>query len=191
MKVSREEAAANRDRIVDVASKLFREKGYDGISVADLMQEAGLTHGGFYGHFASKDQLAQEASHRSLERSLKRWSEVADGAGDHAFTALVKSYLSEEHLSSPGSGCLFTALASEASRQGKPVRRVFAEGFEKLVAILASGAPGRTKAEKRKRAIAAFSEMVGAIILARAVNEPQLADEILRTAAFDLTSRQK
>jgi TetR/AcrR family transcriptional repressor of nem operon len=191
MKVSREEAAANRDRIVDVASKLFRENGFDGIGVADLMQEAGLTHGGFYGHFASKDQLAQEASKRSLERSLKRWSEVADSAGDHAFTALVKSYLSEEHVSSPGSGCLFTALAGEASRQGKTVRRVFAEGFEKLVAILANGAPGRTKAEKRKRAIAAFSEMVGAIILARAVNEPQLADEILRTAAFDLTARRK
>jgi TetR/AcrR family transcriptional repressor of nem operon len=191
MKVSREEAAANRDRIVDVASKLFREKGFDGISVADLMKEAGLTHGGFYGHFASKDQLAQEASRRSVERSLKRWSEVAGGAGDHAFAALVKSYLSEQHVSSPGSGCLFTALAADASRQGKTVRRVFAEGFEKLVAILASGAPGRTKAEKRKRAIAAFSEMVGAIILARAVNEPELADEILRTAAFDLTSRQK
>lgn len=190
MKVSREAAAANRERIVDVASRLFREKGFDGIGVADLMKEAGLTHGGFYGHFASKDQLAEEASNRAVERALNRWREIADGASEDAFAALVKHYLSEERFSSPGSSCLFAALASEASRQRKSVRRVFAEGFEEFVAILADAAPGRTKAEKRKRAIAAFAEMVGALVLARAVNEPELAREILRTATSDLTSRK-
>jgi len=190
MKVSRETAAANREKIVDVASRLFREKGFDGIGVADLMKEAGLTHGGFYGHFESKDQLAEEASDRAVERALKRWREIADGAGDDAFEALVKNYLSEERFSSPGAGCLFAALGSEASRQRKTVRRVFAEGFEKFIAILADAAPGRTKAEKRKRSIAAFSEMIGALVLARAVNEPALANEILRTAASDLTRRK-
>jgi TetR/AcrR family transcriptional regulator, transcriptional repressor for nem operon len=190
MKVSREEAAANRERILDVASRLFREKGFDGIGVADLMKEAGLTHGGFYGHFASKDQLAQEASNRAIERGLRRWREIADDAGDNAFAALVKNYLSKEHVSSAGSGCLFTALGSEAPRQRKTVRRIFVESFEKLIAILTDVAPGRTKAEKRKRSIAAFSEMVGAIVLARAVSEPELANEILRTVTSDLTSRQ-
>src|SRR5215472_19323545 len=136
MKVSRETAAANREKIVDVASRLFREKGFDGIGVADLMKEAGLTHGGFYGHFESKDQLAEEATNRAVERSLDRWRELADGAGDGAFAALVKSYLSEKRLSSPGSGCLFAALGSEASRQGKTVRRVFADGLEKFIGIL-------------------------------------------------------
>lgn len=189
MKVSREAAAANRERIVDVASQLFREKGFDGIGVADLMKEAGLTHGGFYGHFASKDQLAEEASNRAVESALKRWREIADRAGEDAFAALVKQYLSEERFSSPGSSCLFAALASEASRQRKSVRRVFAEGFEEFVAILTDAASGRTKAEKRKRAIAAFAEMVGALVLARAVNEPELAREILRTATSHLTSR--
>jgi TetR/AcrR family transcriptional regulator, transcriptional repressor for nem operon len=190
MKVSREEAAANRERIVDVASRLFRENGFDGIGVADLMKEAGLTHGGFYGHFESKDHLAEEASNRAVERALKHWRKIADGAGDDAFAALVKNYLSEERFSSPGSSCLFAALGSEASRQRKSVRRVFAESFEKFIAILADVAPGRTKVEKRKRAIAAFAEMVGALVLARAVNEPELTCEILRAATSDLMSRQ-
>ena len=187
MKVSREVAAANRERIIEVASRLFRENGFDGIGVADLMKKAGLTHGGFYGHFESKDHLAEEASRRAVERGLERWREIAAGAGEDAFAALVKHYLSEERFSSPGSSCLFAALASEASRQRKTVRRVFAEGFEEFVAILADCAPGRTKAEKRKRSIAAFAEMVGALILARAVKAPDLAQEILRAATSDLT----
>jgi TetR/AcrR family transcriptional regulator, transcriptional repressor for nem operon len=190
MKVSREEAAASRERIVDVASRMFRERGFDGIGVADLMKEAGLTHGGFYGHFESKDHLAQEATNRAAERSLNRWKEIADGAGNGAFAALVKSYLSEKRLSSPGSGCLFAALGSEVSRQGKAVRHIFADGLEKFFAILSEAAPGKTKAEKRKRSIAAFSEMVGAMVLARAVNEPELANEILRTVTSDLMSRK-
>jgi TetR/AcrR family transcriptional regulator, transcriptional repressor for nem operon len=187
MKVSREQAAANRERIVDAASKLFRERGFDGIGVAGLMKGAGMTHGGFYGHFASKDQLFGEACSRAVERSCKRWTEIADEAGDDAFVALVRNYLSQQRLSTVGSGCVFAALGSDVSRQRKSVRRVFADGFERLIAILAQAAPGKVKAEKRKRAIAVFSEMVGAMVLARAVDDPALATEILRTAASDLT----
>ena len=189
MRVSREEAAATRERIVDVASRLFREKGFDGIGVADLMKDAGMTHGGFYGHFKSKDHLAEEASSRAIERACKRWTDIAENAGDGAFLALVKNYLSEERLSSPGSGCLFAALGSDASRQSKPVRRVFAHGFEKLVAILSNAVRTKSKAGKRRQAIATFAQMAGAMVLARAVGDGALAAEILSASASDLVSR--
>jgi TetR/AcrR family transcriptional regulator, transcriptional repressor for nem operon len=189
MKVSREEAAANRERIVGVASKLFREKGFDGVGVAGLMKEAGMTHGGFYGHFKSKGHLVEEACGRAVEHSWGRWTKIADDAGDDAFAALVKNYLAQKHLSSSGSGCLFAAVGGDASRQRKPVRRVFTDGFEKLIGILAKAAPEKTKAGKRKRAIATFSEMVGAMVLARAVGDPTLAAEILQVAMSDLTSQ--
>jgi TetR/AcrR family transcriptional regulator, transcriptional repressor for nem operon len=189
MKVSRDEAAANRERIVEVASKLFRENGFDGVGVAGLMKEAGMTHGGFYGHFKSKGHLVEEACSRAIEHSWECWTKIADDARDDAFEALVKNYLAQKHLSSSGSGCLFAAVGGDVARRRKPVRRVFTDGFEKLIVILAKAAPGRTKAEKRKRAIAAFSEMVGAMVLARAVGEPTLATEILQVAMSDLTSK--
>jgi TetR/AcrR family transcriptional regulator, transcriptional repressor for nem operon len=187
MKVSREEAAANRDRIVDVASRLFREKGFQGIGVADLMKAAGLTHGGFYGHFQSKDQLAEEASGRAAARSSRHWVDIAEKAGDDAFAAIVRSYLSEERLAGPG--CIFAALGSDAARQSKSIRRVFSEGLEALMGILAEVMSGRSKVEKRRRSIAAFSEMVGALVLARSVADPALAKEILQTVSADLTGR--
>jgi TetR/AcrR family transcriptional repressor of nem operon len=189
MKVSREEAAANRKRIVEVASQLFREKGFDGIGVADLMKSAGMTHGGFYGHFKSKDHLAEEACGSAADRAVERWTKVAKEGGN-AFAALVKNYLSEERVTTPASSCMFAALGSDAARQGKQVRRVFADGFERLIDVLADAAPGRTKAEKRRRATASFAEMVGAMVLARAVGDPELGSEILRTAAADVLAKR-
>jgi TetR/AcrR family transcriptional repressor of nem operon len=189
MKVSREEAAANRERIVDVASRLFREKGLHGIGVADLMKSAGMTHGGFYGHFDSKDQLAEEACGRAMTRACERWTSIVESAGDTSFDTLAKNYLSEERLNSPGSSCVFAALGADAGRQRTALRRVFKDGFNAAIDILAGTVPGSTKAEKRKTSIAAFSQMVGAMVLARSVGEPALAAEILQTAAADLTSR--
>jgi TetR/AcrR family transcriptional repressor of nem operon len=119
------------------------------------MKEAGLTHGGFYGHFKSKGHLVEEACSRAVEHSWARWTKIADDAGSDAFVVLVKNYLAQKHLSSSGSGCLFAAVGGDASRHRKPVRRVFTDGFEKLIGILAKAAPEKTKAEKRKRAIAA------------------------------------
>jgi TetR/AcrR family transcriptional repressor of nem operon len=191
MKVSREEAAANRERIIGVASRLFREKGFDGIGVADLMKGAGMTHGGFYGHFKSKNHLAEEASSLAADRAAERWKGLAESAGADAFEALVTNYLSEEKRCSPGTGCLFAALGSDASRQRSPVRRVFAGGLERLFRILADASSGRSKAEKRRRAISVFSEMVGAMVLARAVDAPEFAGEILRAASADLIARHK
>jgi TetR/AcrR family transcriptional regulator, transcriptional repressor for nem operon len=189
VKVSREEAAANRERVIDVASRLFREKGFDGVSVVDVMKGAGLTHGGFYGQFDSKDHLAAEACDRAAANAAKKWNTIADEAGAEAFDTLVRLYLSPERVSAPGSGCIFAALGPEAARQGKPVRRVLAKGLECLLDVLNRTIPGKLAAERRRRAIAAMSEMVGAMVLARCVGDRALSDEILAAAASDLRSR--
>ena len=189
MKVSRQEAAANRERIVEVASRLFRKQGFAGTSVADLMSGAGMTHGGFYGHFASKDHLAAEACDRALSHATRKWTAIAEDSDDDAFRALVKSYLSKERVASPESGCALAALGPEAAREGKPVRLALSRGLDALLAILAKAVPGRSRKDKRQRSIAAMSEMLGAIVLARCAHEPAFAEEILEIATADLLAR--
>src|SRR5262245_10098091 len=112
MKVTREQAVENRERIVAAAARLFREHGFDGIGVADIMKSAGLTHGGFYGHFGSKDDLAAEACARALDRSVTKWDAIAAADGDPLAT-IVGSYLSEAHRDRPGSGCMVAAVGSD------------------------------------------------------------------------------
>ena len=187
MKVSREQAAANRERIVEVAGKLFRENGFDGIGVTDLMKAAGLTHGGFYGHFRSKDDLAAEACSRTMARASERWAALARTAPGAARAEIVKQYLTESHCDGPGKGCLLAALGSDAGRQGRAIRRAFKEGLGSLVDILAKLAPGRSSARKRKQALADMAQMVGAMVLARAVDDRTLAKEILDAAISELT----
>src|SRR5215207_1311341 len=102
MKVSREQAARNRERILDAAAQLFRERGFEGIGVADLMKEAGLTHGGFYGHFSSKDDLIAQASARELTRSLAHWSNFAERASGDPLSAVANAYLNRSHRDNPG-----------------------------------------------------------------------------------------
>src|ERR1041385_1603419 len=123
MKVSREQAAENRERIVDAAAQLFRERGFEGIGVADLMKEAGLTHGGFYGHFSSKEDLMAKACTRTSARSRERWAKLAAEAPGNPLAAIAGAYLTSKHRDNPGSGCLMAALAADASRQGPAVRR--------------------------------------------------------------------
>ena len=179
MKVSREEAAANHERIIEVASALFRAKGFDGIGVADIMKKAELTHGGFYGHFSSKDDLATQASRRSMARSAAKWRRVVAGAPDRPYAALLAHYLTQRHRDEPGRGCAFAALGTDVARSGKTVRKAFAEGLESLIGILANAAPGRSKAARRRKAVAAMAGLVGALTLARAVGDAALSNEIL------------
>lgn len=181
MKVTREQAAENRERIVNAAARLFREHGFDGIGVADIMKGAGLTHGGFYGHFGSKDDLAAEACARALEKSLMKWDALAESAGD-PLAAIANSYLSDAHRDRPGSGCMVAAVGSDVARQDKSVRQAVTNGVKNLVDRLARLFPGRPK-EKRQKALASFAAMVGAVIMARAVNDPDLSDEILKAVA--------
>jgi TetR/AcrR family transcriptional regulator, transcriptional repressor for nem operon len=181
VRVTREQAAANREKILEVAGALFRERGFDGIGVADIMKRAGLTHGGFYGHFASKDDLAAEITARVLGRS--GWMERLTGTPKPSFSDLVRQYLSPRHRDDPGRGCLFAALGSDVVRQPRSVRRAFTEGLRLRVDALARLAPGRSAAARRQKSLATMAGLVGALILSRAVDDPKFSDEILEAAA--------
>jgi TetR/AcrR family transcriptional repressor of nem operon len=182
-RVSKAEAEKNRAAIEQVSSRLFREQGFHGVSVADLMGAAGLTHGGFYGHFESKDALAAIACARAFEESEARWSKRVDDAPDRAaaLTALVDGYLSARNRNGPGSGCPVAALANDVAREpeGKPVRAVFHEGLENLLEILASVQPGDDDTQRRSTAIAQMATLAGALVLARATQGTPLSNEVL------------
>ena len=189
MKVSREQAAENRERIVQVAAKLFRERGFDGIGVADLMKAAGLTHGGFYGHFASKEDLAAEASDRALKELSQYWSAVIDKAPDEAVSTIVNRYLSEGHRDAPGRGCLVAALGSDLGRQARPVRRAVTDGVNAFIGQLMQLVPGKSKVARHRQALTDFAAMVGAVTIARAVDDPRLSKDVLDAVASALSER--
>ena len=184
VRVTREQAAANREKILEVAGALFRERGFDGIGVADIMKRAGLTHGGFYGHFASKNDLAAEITARVLGRS--GWMERLTGTQKPSFSDLVRQYLSPRHRDDPGRGCLFAALGSDVVRQPRSVRRAFTEGLRLRVDALARLAPGRSAAARRQKSLATMAGLVGALILSRAVDDPKFSDEILEAVATSI-----
>ena len=187
MRVSREKFAETRRRILDAAARLFREKGFDGIGLGDIMKAAGLTHGGFYGHFGSKEDLEAQALSLALARSVTDWSHLVDSAAARPLAALAGQYLSPDHRENVGEGCPFAALGSDTARRGERVRSAFTAGLEPFLALLSNVVPGRSKAQRRRKAIATLAEMVGAMILARAVNHPALSDEILAAASLDLS----
>ena len=179
MRVTREQAAQNRDRIVEAAAQLFRERGFDGIGVADLMKEAGLTHGGFYGHFSSKEDLIAEASARALTRSLADWSKIADRASGDPLSALAGAYLTSRHRDNPGAGCLLAALGPDVSRHGAAVRRAVTDYVHATVDLLANLVPRKSRAARRQKAIITYATLVGAMVMARAVDDRALSQEIL------------
>ncbi len=186
MRVSREKAAEHRERIIEAAGALFREKGFGGISVADIMQAADLTHGGFYGHFASKDDLVAQACQRAMAVAIASWEKTAARDPDDPFAALLTRYLSLPHRDDPARGCVFAALGADAARSGPLVHDAFADGLEPLIEILAQSAPGASKAARRQKAVAAMAGLVGALLLARAIGKRELSDEILEATRDEL-----
>ena len=186
MRVSRQKAAENREKIIEAAGALFRAKGFDHVGVADVMRAADLTHGGFYGHFESKDDLAAQASERAMTRAAAAWAKIVAETPRRPYAALLKHYLSPRHRDDPGHGCALAALSGDAARCGTPVRTAFTDGLEHLIGIVARTVPGRSKAARRRRAVAAVAELVGALILARAVKDSTLSDEILAAARHEL-----
>jgi TetR/AcrR family transcriptional repressor of nem operon len=176
MRVSREQAAKNRERIVDTAARLFRENGFDGVGVDAIMSGAGLTHGGFYGHFGSKDDLAAEAVRGALERSAEKQSRYT------SLTELVSEYLSERHCADRANGCAVAALGADVARRQGGVRRGLTEyvhgQLDRTARLIGIGPAKR----RRKRAIATLAGLVGALTLARAVDDPTLSKEILAAA---------
>lgn len=175
MRVSREKASENREKIVEAASRLFRERGFDGVGVDAIMKEAGLTHGGFYGHFKSKDDLAAEAVTRALVRSDEKMS------GFTELDTYLRAYLSDAHCADRVNGCGLAALGSDAAREGQGVRQAITSYLKARIDAVGRFFGG-TATSKRKRAIATMSGMVGALTLARAVDDPALSKEILAAA---------
>jgi TetR/AcrR family transcriptional repressor of nem operon len=183
MKVTKEQAAATRTRILNEAAKLFRERGFSGIGVADLMKSIGLTHGGFYGHFSSKEALMAEACQHAVSIMLEEWNRVADAAPAQPLAAITVPYLSTRHRDRSGTGCLMAALGPEVSRQAAPVRHVVTECLGSVLEFLARLTSGKTAAVKHKNAILTFASMVGALVIARAVNDSKVSEEILEVVS--------
>jgi len=188
MRVSRAQAAENRERILDVASRLFRERGIDGIGVADLMKSAGLTHGGFYGHFKSKDDLVAQACGRAAKKMCDSWIRQLDQASDPLDT-LADTYLATKHRDNAGRGCTVAALGSELARQSSAVRHVVTEEIKPFIEYLSGIVQGNSAGLRRERAIALYASLVGAIVIARAVDDPALSNEALHAVANNVRSK--
>jgi TetR/AcrR family transcriptional repressor of nem operon len=174
MRVSKEKAEENRQRILTEAARLFRERGLSGVGVDALTQAAGLTHGSLYSQFGSKDSLMAQALTHGHAGNVAR---VAGSSGGIA--ASVAMYLSPEHRDNPGTGCFMAALGCDMPRQSREVRHSFTQIVRGNVARLAGLLPKRRKREREDRALALVAAMVGAVVLARAVDDPELSDRIL------------
>jgi TetR/AcrR family transcriptional repressor of nem operon len=196
MKVSKAQVAANRLAILHAAARLYRERGFTGVGVADITREAGLTHGGLYRHFESKDALAAEASAYAFEWELSELNTHPAGAstaGGGFLRTGVANYLSPAHRDSVGQGCPVAALAADAARETGAIADAFAQGIGRYMARFAQRRPDGTETaqiepQDRVRAISMLSTMVGGLILARATARglPALSDEILVTLRHHL-----
>lgn len=189
MKVTREKAEENRQQVIEASSRLFRERGFDGVGVSTLMQAAGLTHGGFYKQFESKDDLIAMATQAAIDQSRSRMSAVVGKDKRASFETAIRHYLSDQHCNAVADGCAFAALGPDAARRGAEVRRVMQRGVEDQLALLESVIEAKDDASSRETAIATLSTMVGALILARAVEDPALSSDILQAAAKSLLSQ--
>jgi TetR/AcrR family transcriptional repressor of nem operon len=179
---SRAEKAKTHKRIVSIASKKFREEGLAGVGIAELMTEAGLTVGGFYKHFDSRDDLVAEAVTSAFGGWKRRMDAAASGGPSVSLAKLIDSYLNEAHRDNPGTGCAFSALAPEIARSDERTRSLTSEQVRNDIQLIATLLPGRDKRKARSRAILIFSALVGAMSLARAVSDELLSREILKTA---------
>jgi TetR/AcrR family transcriptional repressor of nem operon len=187
MRGTRAQVAANRSRIIGEAARLFRERGFGGIGVAELMRGVGLTHGGFYGYFASKEELMALACRRAVDDMLAGWRDRAAAAPDDPLGAITALYLSAEHRDETGSGCLMAALGPEAARQSPSVRRAVTECLGEVLNTIAGQIPEPDPAARRAAAIRIFASLVGTVVAARAVDDPALSDELLATVRAGFT----
>jgi TetR/AcrR family transcriptional repressor of nem operon len=187
MKVSREQALKNRARVIAVAGEQFRLHGFDGIGVADLMKQAGLTHGGFYGNFASKDELAVEATGQALVETTERLHALTADK-EPPLPALAGVYLSPAHRDGVADGCVLAALAADAARGSDTLRAGFETGVERYLDVLVPMMAGPTEAKRREQAMGALATLVGGLILSRTVASPALSQALLDAAAATVTA---
>ena len=182
MRVSRIQAAENRETVINVASRLFRERGFDGIGLKDLMEGAGLTQGAFYKQFESKEDLAEQASRRALESASQRWSAAIAENPHDPLGAVIAFYLSAGHREEKLDGCPVVALGSDAARQGAGVKAAFEEGIKAYLEVLDPLLPKTDGEDSNRKAMVVLSTMVGAMTLSRAVNDPDLAQAFQNAA---------
>jgi TetR/AcrR family transcriptional repressor of nem operon len=192
MRVSKEKAAQNRQDILTAAARLFREQGVSATGVDAITKDVSLTHGTIYSQFGSKEAITAEAIRLAFQGSKRRWQRLTERkATKPAFAAIVAAYLSREHRDAPGQGCVAAALGADVARQPHSVREAFTEEFKDGLEFLAEVMPGDDSSGRYEDAIAAFAGMVGALILARAVNDEPLSDRILQATAKRVTQSIK
>jgi TetR/AcrR family transcriptional repressor of nem operon len=188
MKVTKAQAAENRERILRTAARLFRGKGFDGVGVAELMQGAGLTNGAFYGHFESKDDLIAQVCGLPDDNEQNPWNGLAESPTPVGLSRFVRAYLSPEHVRARSGGCPVGALSGDVARQIGPAQHNFTKALQSRLEALAAAMPG-PPARQREQALSTVAALVGALVLARAVDDPALAAAILDNTAQDLQLR--
>lgn len=192
MRVSKEQAAQNRERILTSAARLFREHGIGATGVDAITQDAGLTHGGLYSQFGSKETITAEAIRFALARGKRVWQRALErNPGQRALPAIVDSYLSRAHRDAPGNGCVVAALATDIARQPRRVRQAFTREIKHDLEFLSRLMPAGGHSSSYEDAIVAFASMAGALILARAVSDDALSDLILKSTARRVIKRGK
>jgi AcrR family transcriptional regulator len=184
--LSRKEAT--HERIVEVAARAIRRTGYGGTGVADIMKEAGLTHGGFYAHFASREAMLAEAADRAGAEAVAASARIAAAAPpQQALQSLVRAYLSKAHVEGVETGCAVAALGSEMPRQAPEVRRAATRRIKEQIDLVARQSPDWGQPGAHERALVTVATMVGALVLARAVDDPKLSDALREAALKHLT----
>lgn len=185
MRVSRAQAEENRETVINVASRLFRENGFDGIGLKDLMKGAGLTQGGFYKQFESKEDLVALASKRAMESSTRRWSDAVENSSN-PLEAVMAFYLSREHLEAKAEGCPLVALGADAARQSAEIRRPFEDGIKEHFNVLDALIGNSGGQKPSNKAMAMLSVIVGAVTLSRIMTDKTLSQSVLDAAADEV-----
>jgi TetR/AcrR family transcriptional regulator, transcriptional repressor for nem operon len=195
MRYSREHKLETHARIVKKASVRLREKGAHGIGVADLMKDAGLTHGGFYAHFDSREALVIEAFAYAMDRGTERWRKLAEATPqDKRLATLVASYLTPLHRDDPGHGCAIPTLGAEIARESPKTRKAFAAKLEQMIELFAAQMVDLPPKQARRKAMSTIATMMGTLVLARIAGNGEFSDEILgagRDALLDRTAAPK
>lgn len=192
MKVSRAKAEENRRAVVKEAAKLFREHGIDGVALSGIMAAVGLTQGGFYKQFGSKDDLAVEACEQAMTANIDTLNSLINTNNGDVMAAVIDRYLSPEHRDNPAGGCAIAALVADVARREGPIRRSFEDGIRGYLEVIESALSDCNEdAQEEVDAVAILSTMVGALMLSRAVEDEHLSQRILEAAADALPGRSK
>lgn len=190
MRYSKEHKLETHARIVKKASVRLREKGAHGIGVADLMKDAGLTHGGFYAHFDSREALVVEAFGYAMDRSIERWRQLAGQAmPQDRLAAIVEAYLSPQHRDNPGHGCAVPALGAEIARESPKTRKAFAAKLDQMITMMAEQFTADAGRSPRQQAMAALATMMGTLVMARVAGSGELSEELLNAGRDAVLAR--